>query len=242
MLGSLESPVFLRAATDQEHSSRSCPTLQLQPHPGGPAQTSSSQLAVPHLQRAHNLAAVQGNRWMLLRKVKHDTAERQPLRKSHRGTQGYLCGPGEAERPHHSPCSPCALPGRDRNARSPAGHTRLIRGGRTELLPPSWPPKPALTQPPWSCVLKTAVAKAFLRVLLLNPFSRTILKRGSDPRLFSVKYRAAKLQIFRDSFWNSSTLYKAIKYSLARGLGAGLLDEHPHPKPQSPFHSHPLNI
>lgn len=105
MLGSLKSPLFQRAATDQENSSTNCPTLRLQPHPGGPAQTLSSQLAVPHRQQAHNLTAVQGNRWMLLGKVKNDTAERQPQRKSHRGTQGYLYCNGEVQPPRHSPCS-----------------------------------------------------------------------------------------------------------------------------------------
>lgn len=92
---------------------------------------------------------------------------------------------------------PCALPGRNRSARSPAGHTRLIGVGRTALLSPSSLPEPALTPPPSSCVLKTVAAKAFLRVLRLNPFSRTILKRGSDPGLFSVKYPSCQATDFQ---------------------------------------------
>lgn len=103
MLGSLKSPLFQRAATDRENSSTNCPTLRLQPHPGGPAQTLSFQLAVPHRQQAHSLTAVQGNRWMLLGKVKNDTAERQPQRKSHRGTQGYLYCNGEVQPPPAQP-------------------------------------------------------------------------------------------------------------------------------------------
>lgn len=58
----LSKNLFPRAATDQEDSSRSCPTLQLQLHLGGPAQSLSSQLAVPHLQQERNLTGVQGNR------------------------------------------------------------------------------------------------------------------------------------------------------------------------------------
>lgn len=49
-----------RAATGEENSSRSCPTLQA--HLGGPAPSLCSQLAVPHLQQAHNLTAVEGRR------------------------------------------------------------------------------------------------------------------------------------------------------------------------------------
>lgn len=79
------------------------------------------------------------------------------------------------------------------------------------------------------------MVKAILRGLLLNPFSCIMLKRGSDPKLSSVKYPSCQAADFRDSFWNSTTLYKAIKYSLAQGLGAGFWMSTPTPSRRALF-------
>ena len=143
MPGSLKSPLFLRTSIDQEYSWTRWPTLCFHPNLRAPAQTLSSQRAVPHLQQAHNPPLPKQIAKGLSGSWKTTSPSGSPRAKVPEGLYSSsvaLVKPWlpTAARAMWVPCFPCVSPGGGRSARRAAKHPQhcpqraawLIRGGK----------------------------------------------------------------------------------------------------------------